>query len=317
MDVYSLINSKAIAEYCKKIKHEFNIEEIAILISRCKSLDIENKIKFYNEALELLKDMPMIKHIHCGPYDSVKEVIKKEIERIKKVKSKFITNEENYYYVFNPYYSSSGKMERNYCENMRKTYNEMQDLIKQYLKDNEEYNKLAEFEVKKKLYKEEYEITAKYYVKDNQAIMTDIYDTDEEYPDISTIFLWLPLPFKKGDLLCSNTNHPFDHGYIPRDENVFVLEWVITEEEKLKQGLSKGNCDESDMYGYGYYIYENNIEHDTVWQYDNWEYYRGKLSGTQRILNGVSNLLKGNICLDLFLRVYNVIKEESISPSLA
>ena len=65
MDIYSLINSKAIAKHCRKIKHEFNLEEIAILISRCKSIDIEKKINFYNEAIEEFEDMPMIKHLHC------------------------------------------------------------------------------------------------------------------------------------------------------------------------------------------------------------------------------------------------------------
>ena len=34
MNEYNLINSRAIADYCRKIKHKFNTEDLAVLICR-------------------------------------------------------------------------------------------------------------------------------------------------------------------------------------------------------------------------------------------------------------------------------------------
>ena len=43
MDIYNLINSKAIAEHCRKIKHQFNKEELAVLIYRNKYMSVDEK----------------------------------------------------------------------------------------------------------------------------------------------------------------------------------------------------------------------------------------------------------------------------------
>lgn len=61
IDVYSLINSNSIREHCKKINHEFNIEEIAILLYRNNTISFVNKIFKYDALLEMTKDMPMTK----------------------------------------------------------------------------------------------------------------------------------------------------------------------------------------------------------------------------------------------------------------
>ena len=43
-DDYNLINSRAISDYCRNIKHEFNTEELAILVYRNKRISIEDKL---------------------------------------------------------------------------------------------------------------------------------------------------------------------------------------------------------------------------------------------------------------------------------
>jgi len=52
IDIYDLINSKAISEYCRKIKHQFNIEEVTVLIYRNNKMSIEEKINTYNKVIE-------------------------------------------------------------------------------------------------------------------------------------------------------------------------------------------------------------------------------------------------------------------------
>ena len=52
MNEYDLINSKTIANYCKKIKHKFNTEELTVLIYRNTKIGV--KIDFGHESVEML-----------------------------------------------------------------------------------------------------------------------------------------------------------------------------------------------------------------------------------------------------------------------
>lgn len=49
---------------------------------------------------------------------------------------------------------------------------------------------------------------------------------------------------------------------------------------------------------------------DNVFDYDSWEYFEGELQGTDRILKGVSNLMKNKIAIDTFIDVYEYIQNE-------
>ena len=85
MDIYNLINSKAIQEHCRKIGHKFNTEELTVLIYRNKKMSVEDKIKAYQELIEKYEDMEVIERINCKHYDSVKDMIRGEIKRIKEL----------------------------------------------------------------------------------------------------------------------------------------------------------------------------------------------------------------------------------------
>ena len=82
IDVYNLINSKAISEHCRKINHKFNTEELAILIYRNKRMNVDEKISAYQELINDYPNMEVIERINCKHYDSVKVMIKEEIKRI-------------------------------------------------------------------------------------------------------------------------------------------------------------------------------------------------------------------------------------------
>ena len=66
MDIYNLINSKAIQEHCRKIGHKFNTEELTVLIYRNKKMSVEDKI---NEFRDIYKD-----------FKEVQKLIEKEIK---------------------------------------------------------------------------------------------------------------------------------------------------------------------------------------------------------------------------------------------
>lgn len=311
MNEYDLINSKTIGEHCRNIEHRFNTEELAVLIYRNKAMDIVEKIDAYTELIEKYEDMPVIRHLHCGPYEGIKECIEKEIERLNDVYGKLKTFDEDGYYKLGAYYVSSGRF-----DNSSRVYRKYEDVIKGITEEIYEDNDISEFRIIKKSFSTEDDITAEFYVKDKTAKLVYIYDSNNSYPDFATIFVNIPTPFKKGDLLYSNSNTPFNTGFIPMHNNIFCLNWMINWEDGIEERLASGCLDDSDMMGNGYYIYENDLIAEHCYEYDSWEYYEGKLTGMERILKGVSSLLQDKIEIDLFLQAYNAMRQESMNNHL-
>ena len=93
-DDYNLINSRAIADYCRSIKHKFNTEELAVLVYRNQRMNLDEKIVKYNDLIKNYPDMEVIERINCKHYDSVKTMIKKEIQRLKILNKKLIQDDE-------------------------------------------------------------------------------------------------------------------------------------------------------------------------------------------------------------------------------
>ena len=48
-----------------------------------------------------------------------------------------------------------------------------------------------------------------------------------------------------------------------------------------------------------------------MFDYDSWEYFEGELKGSEKLLKGVSNLIKDQIGIELFLQGYEYIKAEN------
>lgn len=317
MDVYSLINSKAISEHCRKIKHEFNTEEIAVLIYRNKRMNIEEKIKAYKELIEQYPDMPVIERINCDYYDSVKDMIEEEIYRIETLSKKLRKNDKEAIYTYNYYWNNYwGKIieGRNELNTICKTYGEIKSAICKEIEEDEETGIFSFRITKKSLSKEDiYEIGAEYIInKDRKLELVNIYDFKGDWLNISNICLNIPTPFKKGDLLISNSKTPFSEGHVlSYDKFPFVLVHLCNWDKKFQERLLKGNHDSSDMQGPGYLISdEGNIYCDNVFDYDCWEYFDGELNGMEQILKGISSLMKDKIGIDTFIDVYENLKAE-------
>ena len=321
MDVYNLINSNAISKHCRKLKYQFNTLEIAVLIYRNRSMSIEEKIKAYNELIENYEDMPFVEHFHCGPYESTKDQIKKEIQRLEDLQEKLILKEEGYFYTATTYWQDFGRVEADNLYFIKDTFEKTYNRVMEDVNCDEERNGIpdyvTEFRITKRAFDSEYAIIAKYIVIDKKPILNNIIDSDNDYPDFGTIYLYMPTPFKKGDLLYSRTNRPFDRGYIGKDENVFVLKgmhsWYF---DNIQERARNGKGDNSDMNGDGYFINYNDVFWEIIWDYDSWEYFEGKLTGMQRILRGVSEMVKGEMTADLLFAAYNKMKFEAIQKEM-
>ncbi len=321
MDIYNLINSKAISEHCRKIQHQFNTEELAVLIYRNKRMSIDEKISAYQELISDYEDMEVIERINCKHYDSVKDMIKGEIQRLGTLREKLEKQESNVIYTYNSFWDNGYHIIKGKDEyrDVYTNFKEVKDLINEDIKGDDN-NELLSFRITKRpLIKEkEYEIVAEYLITKNKELkMVNIYDFKGDWLDISNICLNIPTPFKKGDLLVSNSKTPFGEGYVLNyDKYPFVLHWLCTWRDNFQQILDKGNHDSSDMQGTGYYISDNEIILEHNHDYDSWEYYEGELKGTERILKGISSLIQNKINIETFIRAYNYFKSEEYNKTL-
>lgn len=309
-DVYDLINSKTIGNYCRKIQHKFNTEEIAVLIFRNRTMSINEKIKAYKNLIENYPDMEVIERINCKHYDSVKEMIQREIDRLKTLNEILQKQDDKYIYTYIEFNKTTKKYDfNNVLNNIRKTFNEVEKNIKEYI---EEYNDTLSYKIiKKSLKQENYKIIAEYVVINKKGILINIYDTKEMYLDIDNIFINIPTPFKKGDILVSWHNTPFREGVLPNKQEIFVLNYLCTWNEKINESLKKGNYDSSDMIGSGYFLNDSQqLILEEQWCYDSFEYYNDELKGMQKILKAVSNLLKEKIEIEEFINIYEHLKNK-------
>ena len=308
-DDYNLINSRAIADYCRSIKHKFNTEELAVLVYRNQRMSLEEKIDKYNDLIKNYHDMEVIERINCKHYSSVKTMIKDEIQRIKILNKKLIQDDENCIYTWTEFNKSTQKYEHSGdIEHTFKTYKEAFKNIMEYIK---EYDDTISFRITKKYFdKRKEKIFADYNVENKKAILVNISESNKTFLDINQIFLNIPTPFKKGDILISNNSTMCSYG---ESNDIFVLEYLCTWRKNLERYLANGNYDSSDMIGYGYFFINDNTTEfvrEHKWDYDSFEYYDGELTGRDRILKDISSFVKGKIELELFIHAYDVYKTE-------
>ena len=303
-DDYNLINSKAISDYCRSIKHKFNTEELAVLVYRNLKMSIDEKIARYNDLIKNYPDMEVIRRSHCNHYDSVKTLIKNEIRRIKTLKNKLMKEEENCIYTWTEFNKSTLQYEHyNDIDNTFRTYKEAIKDIQNYIKENDD---TISFNITKKYFgKRKSKISAYYNVEDQKFKLINLWRDTEGFINIDQIFLNIPTPFKKGDILISNST--------TGNKDIFVLNYLCTWRKNLNRRLADGNYDSSDMIGYGYYFRvgdSTTIIDDDKWNYDSFEYYEGELTGKNRILKDISSFMKEKIDIELFIHAYDYFKGE-------
>lgn len=244
-------------------------------------------------------------------------MIKEEIKRIKELKEKLEKEEQDVIYTYNYWCNcvdnkiTTGKDE---YRDVYKTFKEVKKEIDKELKEDEE-QEIISFLIRKREFSKDskYNIVAQYKLnKDRKLEMVNIYDFKNDWLDIDGICLNIPTPFKRGDLLLATSQTPFGHGFvIDYKKFPFVLDHLITWNDKFQDRLSRGNFDCSDMQGPGYIINDNNeLLWDNIYDYDSWEYFDGNLKGIDRLLKSVSSLLKDKIDITLFINAYDKIKQE-------
>ena len=300
-DIYDLINSKAIGDYCREIGYKFNTMELAILVYRNKKMDIFEKISKYQDLIDNYPDMEV--ETQFNYYDSVKAMIKNEIKRIKKLYQDFIAEADCVYDWSG--WKQNGHSNYEY-DISKRTYREIESEVK-YLID--EYNDIDYFSITKRCFdekkvifirKEEKKIIANCRVIKKIPKIIEIKELGE-LSDFESIFINISVPFKKGDILISD------------NAEIFVLNNLAVWNERIKDKSFIKNLDMTDMMGSGYYLVDGgkNFVLEDISDYDSFEYFEGDLEESNRILKLISSFLKGKIDnLELFIKAYESFKSD-------
>ena len=292
MNIYSFLNSRDIAEHCRSIGKVWTTFEMAVIIGRS-NIPLKDKHTAWRELITNYPDMPTPENIHVDASDSMHKKLTELIVYEERIFELFKTPEPGAVYVYEVRCSRKGdtnKSESGFTE-YEETLENIKDLWLReevskievvrffpYVPNNEKGNIVATLDYDGNLY------NLSVYNKDTPRIVfhntRDLNDTINE--QLSSFFIDIPMPFKRGDLLIAN----YGNG---NKSDVFVLDYLARNDQSIIDRHKKGKCDDMHMKGNGFFVDDDGILYwDHTGNDDCYEYYRGKLEGKERLLHYVN-----------------------------
>ena len=300
MDIYSFLNSADIAEHCRKIGKAWTPYEMAIIIGRSHRTLAERHTA-WRELIDNYPDMPTPANIHYDSRESLHSEIMDVIVYERKLLNYFKTPEEGAVYSYRKYDDG-----QRFADSIFTTFEAA-------WKDAMEWEReeAPEIVIAKEMVDNRGKVEAEMDYDGNIYRLHADYNREEKYyvpiPYVSMMdfcnmcYVDIPVPFKKGDILTCSYRHKVAKG----EEFLLVLEYLNRDNEKWFAGAISGkNGDGSDLYGTGYCVGESGeLGFCDFHDHDNLVYFRGKLSGKERLLQYVSWYLKNEIGLVLLMQM--------------
>ena len=281
MNILEFINSKDVKEYLVNINYNFSLIDKVFIINNSKK-SIKDKIEAYNEIINGNEDIEVKERINIRHYKSLREFLRLYIDKYNETINDFYINKNNDY-IYLLYYDNHSYLEH--------TFKNYEDVIK-YIKDNKEKNK---YRIEKNLIGDDKTITMR--LNNNLDIIEVSGNIDEILFEIDGLWVDIPTPFKKGNIVTCYNNEPF------------VLDWIINQKKDKYYHNMKKHGDSSDMIAYGYFIDDNNIYYECIHNYLDLEYYEDKSDVDKyNMLNHISLYLKDEISLDYLLNYTDLYK---------
>jgi hypothetical protein len=301
-EICRFVNSKDIKHYLLEINYEFSTAEAAWLVYQCRTATLDEKIMAWKDIVNTMADQAIDSPQFDEPYESIHKVILDFIDLKEQALKLFLTESEKDFYQYTLVYSD-GSMD--YEDSM--LYSSYEKCLKQMNKEiQEEKDDTVSGDIRRSGIDSFWTITAFY---NNNAEIIDV-RIPRDYGildwNLLDFFedLWFhfPVPYKKGDIL-----------YDPRKYNRGSRDGLIVMTgitPLLYEEDGRTHTDSSDMNVWGYFQEEETgiLYQEVTWNYMDYELFpKEKLVGKKRILKALSNLLKEEISLDLFIRAYHLI----------
>lgn len=305
MNIYSYIPSTDIATYCEKICHKFNPLEMAVIVAMSGKTIIE-KHTAWKQIITEHPDMPIHQCINFDARDSLHEYL-----------HELINYEENLIRAF--YSTKAGEVCRFslmwlgdnglWSDGYPGAYSTVDKAWSAYREQYGDYERdLVQVKIEKVLLDSEDCVYSACMTPNGELLCLDR-SMDSDKPDsLDMIFIDVPLPFKKGDLVAI-------------DGAPHVLEWIPHWWGRYGDLVSGEIGDGSDMIFYTYSISENgNLVRDHHHALLQLEYYKVDLMGSDCFLKCISQFIKTddkNMYIDWLINTYLMYRAEAESERLS
>lgn len=285
IDIYSFMNSSDIADYCRNIGHIFNALEMAVIIAYS-GKTIKEKHDAWREIIADYPDMSIHKNNCFNTQESLHDYLQTLISLDENWLTEFYTSESGA--VYRTVVCQHGK--EKFKDGCYSAADQAWAALYEEWKDDEcgywnwKKDHIDSVCIIKELV-DVNEYPEKLQVNANGDALVCIGHSDG-YPDpLDGIFIDLPLPFERGDIITC-----WDKVFVLDD----VPHWNSGKGKKYEEYLTGAFNDRSDMNGWGLFVSEAGILYgDHTGNYDYYRYYRGKSEGVNRLLHYVSLFIKG------------------------
>ena len=142
-------------------------------------MSVDEKISAYQELITDYPDMEVIERINCKHYDSVKDMIQGEIQRVRNLRQEMQQADENMIYTYEICYRNSYLHRFEESNNLYKTYDDVCMALYQELKEDTDNEILKIQLIKRTLDRNGRRIIEKYNIENKQLKLINIYSTDE------------------------------------------------------------------------------------------------------------------------------------------
>ena len=284
MDIYSYINSRDVAEYCKSIGKTWTVFEMAVIIARS-NRTIVQKHDAWRELMRNYPDMPTPKNMHHKSYDSLHKKLAEVIDYEERLVELFKTPEDGAVYTHKALWNNEYSYSNCVFPGLEETMSDA--------RENWERDETPEFVITKIFVCNKNRIES-YIDYDGNIYNVYVYgDMTNLFPGIilgelfdnldQDFYIDIPAPFKRGDILVYRNQRN-------KNNSIFVLKELDRDDPKVFERIKIAEYgDGTDLIGWGYFVSDSGILYgDHTPCYDHLEYYRGKLEGNQRLLHYVN-----------------------------
>jgi hypothetical protein len=276
MNIYNYIPSPDIAEHCEKIKHVFNPLEMAVIIANS-GKPLSEKHSAWRELISDYPDMPIHGSLNFAALDSLHEYLREVITCEELLIADFYAPEPGAVYRFRV--RRHNEWADRHSVNCS-TFDKAWQLLLEHR--NLQDDNVTYVEINKEYIDSDKTIEARFN-PNGELLTVDRTGGGWEYPDydpLDMIFIHLPVPFVKGDLVTSDDGEPSVLESLPH--------WDDRYERRLRGEMSDG----SDMLVSHFLFYKGSLDRTHGFPYWNLRYYNGELKGQDRFLKCLSEYIK-------------------------
>lgn len=308
MNIYSFFDSPDIAAHCEKLAHEFNPLEMAVIVA-ISDKPMKEKHAAWRTIIAEYPDMPVPQSESFFAEKSLHEYLQKYIAREEKIMEDFYAKDDAVYtYSVRqefPLRKTHSREWSNWDGGTFTTFSKAWAAIWDYWWKED---KVIEVSMRKRYLDTRENLIDVHLNTEGEILWLFQYgEYGSDLDDLDMIFIHIPVPFEKGDLVEYNGE-------------VYVLQnlphWFEFQLYNYENMVS-GKCgDGGDMLFYGYYLCDRCNLHRTHRSYFyNLKFYTGKLEKHQRFLKVLSYYIKGKISDDVAFLLDSFMKFKTEADS--